>query len=176
MLFSAVLLFWEPAAPKRGKMKNKLATALPIALFLTLVGHLAAQQVVGNYLASARPLPVACAKNPIKIAGSPNGTLGYIGTCDDGSQTLFVLLPGQSTWQKVGAISDFDPNGVFISTRTIYTALAFGELYPTDDAIYMSVISPTDLLNLSGWKVSLPDLAKTKVISQIGRASCRERV
>ena len=148
-------------------MKNKLATALATALFLTLVGHLAAQPVVvvGNYLASARPLPVACAKNPIKIAGSPNGTLGFIGTCDDGSQTLFVLLP-QTTWQKVGTMSDFDPNGVFMSAGTIYTAAAFGELYVADDAIYMSVISPTDMLNLSGWKVSLPDLAKTKVISR----------
>ncbi|MGD0869680.1 MAG: hypothetical protein ABSB88_09035 [Bryobacteraceae bacterium] len=38
-------------------MKNKLATALATALFLALVANLAAQQIVGSYIASLATQP-----------------------------------------------------------------------------------------------------------------------
>jgi hypothetical protein len=147
---------------------KKIIEALTVALFLALlVGSLDGQQIFDRYTAGSRQLPTTCSHYPVKMAGSPNGTLGFIGICDGGSQTLFILFAGAGQqWVKVGTMADFDPNGTFKTSGTSYSGSPQGELYVTDDAVFLSVISPTDKLNLSGWKVSLPDLIKTFVISR----------
>ena len=119
-------------------MKDKLATALATAVFLTLVGHLAAQQIIRNRIAIAGSLP-ATHLTPIQMAGSPNGTFAYEGISASGEQALFVRLPGAS-WVKLGVVADFDPNGgVFQgSYPTPFSLFTLGELHLTDGAIFLT--------------------------------------